>query len=240
VSRSLDRGTTGAALPRPGLVSGQLACCCLLQDRVAAGAEMQVILVDVDDFYTRAFALNREGIARLNRLVVIDSAFPMAVVKLGRANEREESARVDAVDQPLAYDLNIVAELLIKIGDAAGDVRHGPKNFGIIRRVFTKRRREAFLERRHDGRAMVILITVLFFHSLGHPGRDGDGSKDPHGKGIAASDSRDGQDGPPDQNQHPELDHAAHPFLPILPTMTLFQRQGGFIFACIGCRLQRL
>src|SRR5438477_1082771 len=82
-----------------------------LRIRVAADVLVQVVLVDVNDLDAMALDLDRHRLARLVGLGVVDGALPVAVVQLSRAYQREEARRIDLIDEFLADDLDIVAEL---------------------------------------------------------------------------------------------------------------------------------
>ena len=84
---------------------------------------MQMVLVDVDDLNPRLLALDRERIAAFHGFGIIHRAFPVAVVQLGRSNQREKADWIDLVHQTLADDLNVVAKFFVEIWHAAGDVR---------------------------------------------------------------------------------------------------------------------
>ena len=73
------------------LVSSRLALERLLQCRVVAGIKVQMVLVDVNDFDALFLALEREGVTRFHGFGVVDGALPMAVVQLGRPDQREEA-----------------------------------------------------------------------------------------------------------------------------------------------------
>src|SRR5712692_3187011 len=90
-------------------------------------------------------------------------------------------------------------------------MRHSPEDFGLARWVLAQGRRETRPDRRHDRRAMVVLVAVLLFHALGHPGLHRDWCEDAHRKGIATARSHQRQDGPGDQHQGPHLSHPALP-----------------------------
>ena len=59
-------------------------------------------------------------------------------MQLGRPNEREESRRIDFVHNAFGDNLNIVAELLEKVGNAALDARHSAKDARLVRRIFAQ------------------------------------------------------------------------------------------------------
>src|SRR5438094_10041679 len=91
----------------------------LLRRRAAARVEVQVVLVDVDDFHARPTAAERERIAGFDGLCEIDHALPVAMVELCRSNEREEPRWIDLVHASLELDVDVVAELFNDFGYAA-------------------------------------------------------------------------------------------------------------------------
>src|SRR5437879_2027309 len=104
---------TGSSVPP--LVTGQLTGKSLLRLWVRTRGQVKMILVDINNFHPLPFALEREWITGLHGLEVINRRLPVAMMQLGRPDQREETARINAVDQPLVDDLNVVAEFLVEI-----------------------------------------------------------------------------------------------------------------------------
>ena len=75
---------------------------------IVAGEQVQVVLVDVDHLHTLVFALEREWPAGLHGLKEVYRALPVAMVQLGRTDERIEPRRIDLVLDALGDDLNVV------------------------------------------------------------------------------------------------------------------------------------
>src|SRR4051812_34587626 len=98
-----------------------------------------MIVVDIDNFHAAARRPEREGIIRLDCLIIVNGAFPVAVVELGRSNEWEETRRIDDVHELLDGDLNIVTELFINIRNAASHARHHAQDLGAIWWILAKR-----------------------------------------------------------------------------------------------------
>src|SRR5262249_55704266 len=123
----LSPGSAGASPPRCWLrlMLGHIARH-RLQRLGRAGHPGQVVAVDVDRLDAAFLDLERERIARLDGLGVVDSAFKMTVVHLRRAHEWEEARRIDAIDEALDREVEVLAELLVNPGNPARDARHRP------------------------------------------------------------------------------------------------------------------
>ena len=93
------------------LVPRRFALVRLLQLRIVAGVEMQVVLVDIDDFHALPLALERERPAGFHGLHIVDGAFPVAMVQLCRADQGIETRRINLVLDALGHDLNTVVKL---------------------------------------------------------------------------------------------------------------------------------
>ena len=144
---------------------------------VLADVQVEVVFVDVDDLDLGLADVSRERVARLDRLVEVDAALPMAVVQLGHADEREEAWRVDLVDDAVLHDGDIVVELFVDVGDAADHLRQAAENLAVARRIFALRFRVAVADRRQQRGAVVVLVVVLLLHAGGDPRLDAAGAQ---------------------------------------------------------------
>src|SRR5262245_56010516 len=130
---------------------------------------MQMVLIDVYHLHSILHATARERITGNHSFLVVNRAFPMAVMQLRGADQGEKARRIDLVHELFGNDLDIVAMLFIKVRHATCDSRHGPKDFTFGRRIFADWRREAVADRRHNWCPSVIRMAILVAHSLGDP-----------------------------------------------------------------------
>src|SRR5690348_5594181 len=105
-----------------------ISCDVALDIRRRAGIDVQMIEIDVNHFHVRRDAFERHGITALESLGVVDRAFPVAMVELSRSDERKEPQRIDFIHDAFGDDLNVIAEPLVNIGNAAAETPHGTKD----------------------------------------------------------------------------------------------------------------
>jgi hypothetical protein len=154
---------------------------------VRSHVKVQVILVDVDNLDPLLFRVAGERVIALDCFGVINHAFPVAMVQLCRPDEWEEPRRIDLVYNPVLDEHDVLAELLIDIGNAAGYTRHGPEDFQIAWRIFANGRRIAIANWRHNGCPPIVLVIILLLHPLGDPRLDGNWRTPPQGERVAAN-----------------------------------------------------
>ena len=71
--------------------------------------QVQMILVEIHDFRSPLAECRNEEKARFGNFSEMNFASPLAVVKLGRANHREEARRINTVHQLLGSEMKIGA-----------------------------------------------------------------------------------------------------------------------------------
>ena len=136
---------------------------------ILAHIHVEVVLVDVDNLDPGVLHLHREGVTRLDDLVVVHRALPVAVMKLRGPDEGEEPRWIDLVDQALGYDLHIVPELFVKERHPTGDPGKRAKHLGLVWRILTGWRRKTLPNRWKDRRFVIAGFGELFFHPFGNP-----------------------------------------------------------------------
>ena len=127
-----------------------------------AGADVQVVLVNVQDLDVRLLHFPRPRVAGVAQALEVDGHLVVTVVKLRRSDERIEPALVDVIDDFFVDDLHVVVMLLVQVRNVADPARlfHGADDVIVAGRIHAVYRR-IVANRRHDRNFRIVLLELF-------------------------------------------------------------------------------
>src|SRR6266545_696768 len=170
-----------------------------------------MVAVDVNRLGTTPHDPERERIIRLYGLRKVDNDLVVTVVQLRRADQRVEARWVDAIDEALDREVDVVAEFLVNPGNTARDARHGTEDGGPVGRILTQRP-IAGRDRGQYRSVEVALVAQPFLDIGGNPGLDGNRRQEARPERDAAAAHTRQQQAREDQHGV-DLSHPPLPFL---------------------------